>query len=98
MSFCDWDYVYQKFRDVAEKLEKSEHSLRRAMAEDVGKLADAMYAIEQFDDCNYGPGDEIEAIQTFLGHDWAQKQTRVLVEDAKKTIDELKGLIEVMDK
>jgi hypothetical protein len=71
MSGGSYDYVYGRIDDI--ELRNRETDPRRAAFQKLLKLvARAMHDIEWVDSCDYGPGDDhqaIDAVFSFLGAD-----------------------------
>lgn len=77
MSGGSYDYVYHRIEDAADEVDhrqKAEwHSdearaLRAWLAEHLRLVSKAMHDLEWVDSCDYGPGDEVEAIRAVLAH------------------------------
>jgi hypothetical protein len=68
MSGGSYDYAYQRVRDVADEIEERhpEEAKHLAFAAHLRLVATAMRAIEWVDSCDYGPGDDHEAIDAVL--------------------------------
>ena len=69
MSGGSYDYAYRRIEDLADSLRTHGTkcpSLRAAFAEHLRLVAKAAHAIEWVDSCDYGPGDEVEAIRAVL--------------------------------
>ena len=66
MSGGSWNYVYRHFEEAASSLLESKCPKRRAFGELVELCSRAMHDIEWVDSCDYGKGDEIEAIKKAL--------------------------------
>jgi hypothetical protein len=67
MSGGSYDYAYSKVQDMAERLAESKDPLRRAFADHLKLVADAMQNIEWVDSGDYISGDEIDPIKKVLG-------------------------------
>jgi hypothetical protein len=94
MSGGSMDYLYRRLKDVADELqEKSQTPLRRAFGKHLELVSGALHDIEWVDSCDYGGGDEIEAIEKALGKPSKEMQIEILKDDAKNLILELKKLI-----
>ena len=90
MSGGSWDYEYQRIEELADSLRQQQCPYRRAMAERVRLLAQAMHDIEWVDSCDWSKGEELKAIKAFLGEDHRQRAIEQVVEDGKRVIEKLK--------
>lgn len=61
MSGGSYDYLYCKVEEMADRIGNSPE--RQRFAEHMRRVAKAMHAIEWVDSCDWGKGDEIEAIR-----------------------------------
>ena len=92
MSGGSYDYICHRVDDVADNLLNQKSSLRRAFGAHLKDVAKALHDIEWVDSGDYGTGDELEAIKKALGKDYKQQQIEIMLDDARKLIDELKAL------
>lgn len=75
MSGSSYDYAYFRIGEVASDIRESAKSvddpdqkaLRLRFANHLDLVSRAMHDIEWVDSCDYGPGDEVEAIRKVLG-------------------------------
>lgn len=71
MSGGSWNYLHQDIEDAARRLVHGAHSScveeRVALGRLLEKVARAMHDIEWVDSCDYGKGDEREAILACVG-------------------------------
>ena len=75
MSGGSYDYAYWKIADLSESIRERAgewegspaHKLRLEFAYLLEKVAKAAHDIEWVDSCDYGPGDEVEALEAVLG-------------------------------
>ncbi len=93
MSGGSWDYVSNKFEDVADRLEGERCPLRKALAAKIRPIARAMHAIE-WNDSGDGHDGEQELIEAVLGLSAEKIILTSLIEDARKVRDELTVLLE----
>jgi hypothetical protein len=70
-----WDYVYRHVEDAAERMETearatmrpgSRPTLRAEFAAHLRLVAAALHDVEWVDSCDYGPGDDVDAIRACL--------------------------------
>jgi hypothetical protein len=95
MSGGSYDYAYTHVESMAARLgQKTETPLRRAFAQHLKWVADAMHAIEWVDSCDWSRGDEVEAVQKVLGTEASTLELRVLVDDARAARDALVQALE----
>lgn len=67
MSGGSYDYAYRYVDDFADKLERvAATKLHLDFVKHVRKVAKAMHDIEWVESCDYGEGDDIEAIKAVL--------------------------------
>lgn len=97
MSGGSWDYAFHRVNDTAERLATSKDPLRRAFAQHLLKVAQALHDIEWVDSGDYGPGDEHAAIKTALGKDHQAQELATVAEDARQLITQLQHLLIRMD-
>jgi hypothetical protein len=86
MSGGSYDYIFGKIADTAGQIVKRKDTpLRRAFAEHLKLVAEAMHAVEWVDSCNWCPGDEDEAIRKCLaeGAEYARKALQLAIADAE---------------
>lgn len=88
MSGGSWEYVYERFEDVAARLRSESDPRRRALGRVVAKMAKAMHDIEWVDSSDFGKGDEIAAIDAVIRHEDVLDE---LIEAAVKARDEFDG-------
>lgn len=94
MSGGSLDYVYLKVAEVANELRgKHNKPLYRAFANHLDKVSEALHDIEWVISCDYGEGQEDNAINKVLGVDCDSMVYAILREDALKLIAELEKLI-----
>lgn len=67
MSGGSWNYAYQTFEEVAERLSASENPHRRALGDLIAKLVPAMREVEWVDSNDSANGDEDAVILAALG-------------------------------
>ena len=91
MSGGSWDYFYSRAQDVAERLMSEPSPERRALGRNLALIAKAMHDIEWVDSCDYGPGDDKEAIIAALGgsRDAHAAVLSVMIEDAQRIVREM---------
>lgn len=92
MSGGSWDYFYTRCEDAASQLENDSSPLRRAFGAHLQLVAKAMHDIEWVDSSDMGYGDDREAMQDVLGASSEALEIKVLLDDGKKLINELKRL------
>lgn len=90
MSGGSYEYLYGRVEDAARQMvRRSATPARRAFAEHLVLVAKALHAVEWVDSCDWGPGDEDEAIKTVLGERADAAMFAVLVADARAAHDAL---------
>jgi PHP family Zn ribbon phosphoesterase len=94
MSGGSWDYVCYKFYDVAERLQRSQCSYRRALGKQVQTIGVAMKAIEWVDSSDCSPPHDTDAIKKALGQNGEKLVLEQLVEDAREIHQRLGEQIE----
>ena len=89
MSGGSYDYLYGRVRDMAGEI-RDQHTnpLRRAFAEHLRLVADAMHDIEWVDSSDYGPGDEDAAIRKVLSGGAELEAAIKMAEQAREMIDQ----------
>jgi len=91
MSGGSWEYEYARLEDLAQRLGDQRAAKRRALGRHISLIAKALHDIEWVDSGDYGPGDEVAAIDTVIKGTGLEKQ--VLCEDSKQLIKDLERLI-----
>jgi len=91
MSGGSWDYFYSRLEDVATRLidsniNQSEAVLRKALGVLLLKCSKALHDIEWVDSCDYGIGDEREALEAIFENPQNTKYS-VLLNMMKKMQD-----------
>jgi hypothetical protein len=71
MSGGSYDYAFSQLHDLASAIRShagasTDRELRLAFADLLDRCAKAAHAIEWVDSCDYGPGDEVSAINAAL--------------------------------
>jgi len=66
MSGGSWDYLCYKMEDAAKNLLTEKCIYRRSFGDWMRLAAKAMHDIEWVDSCDYGEGDELEAIKKIV--------------------------------
>jgi len=79
------DYLYSKVQDASFRVHTA---YRRAFAEHLKKVAKALHDIEWVDSCDFGEGDENDAIEACVTSGAVLAQ---LIKDAKKAKAELEA-------
>lgn len=69
MSGGSLDYLYSRVNDAADLIAYSGEPLRCAFAEHLRKVAKALHDIEWVMSCDYGPGDDADAIRACIAPD-----------------------------
>jgi len=90
MSGGSWDYVCYKIGEAADELVNAKDPLRRALGKKMKPFAQAMHDIEWVDSCDYGTGDDIQAIRDALGEDCDKLVMAELNDESKALIDLMK--------
>lgn len=67
MSGGAYDYAYQHITTLEQDLRVNEDPRRAAFKKILKLVSDAAMAVEWVDSCDYGPGDDYEAIDKLLG-------------------------------
>ena len=89
MSGGSYDYAFGRVDDMALSLrDKHSNPLRRAFAIHLALVAKAMHDIEWVDSCDYGPGDEDEAIRVVLSPGAELAAAVAMATEARKMLDE----------
>lgn len=94
MSGGSWDYSYGGLKDLSVKLLLESDPKRKALGRLVEKVANAMHDIEWVDSGDYGPGNEIAAIDIALGKDRDKLVLAEMLVQAVKIRDELNVILE----
>lgn len=94
MSGGSWDYFYSRLDEIALRLLHENHSsepeLRRALGRLLRKVVTALHDIEWVDSCDYGKGDEREALLAVF----EDRAPRVVLEDLSIAVDELRARVD----
>ncbi len=90
MSGGSFQYLYSKIEDAAQTLSADQNPTRKAFGKHLYLIAEAMHDIEWVDSCDYGPGDEMNAIMKCIDK---QDILLCLIEDGKNIIKEINELI-----
>lgn len=69
MSGGSWDYVYHHIQEAVDGLLHQSDPLRVALGRKLEPFVKALHDIEWVDSCDYGKGQECEAIMAALGTD-----------------------------
>lgn len=93
MSGGSWEYSYHKINEVADMLQEDGDILRRAFGNHMKLIAVAMHDIEWSDSGDIGKDDWRTPVEVVM-NDLSSTRIELLKVDARKLIDELKGLIE----
>ena len=88
MSGGSMNYLYGKIENDATFRENTPE--RRAFARHLKLVAKALHDIEWVDSCDYGPGDETEAILACIG---PGEVIRAALDDAVEARDSLQAII-----
>ncbi len=89
MSGGSMDYAYRQVEEAMERFDQRTPE-RRAFADHLKRVAEALKAIEWVDSGDYGPGDENEAIRACLAPGEALEAA---VRTAREAYDSLAGEI-----
>jgi hypothetical protein len=92
MSGGSWNYVCFQVQEAADRLFNEKDPLRRALAPKVKILAEALHKIELVDSGDSSPPKDSDAIKAFLGDKTDELIMEVLIDDARKLIEEMKKL------
>ena len=90
MSGGSWDYSFIRMEENALRLKSDEDPLRRAFGNKLLLFAKAMKNIEWVDSCDYGEGDDVEAIKAALGNNVEELVMAELIIDAQALIEQFK--------
>ena len=91
MSGGSMDYLFTKVDDVVIDLLADQRPLRRAFGAHLQLVAKALHDIEWVDSCDYGRGDEDEAIRRCLD---GGAELRETIRSAERVMDELVQALE----
>ena len=94
MSGGSWNYSYQRLDDIVYKMAGSLCPHRRALAKRLELVKEALHDIEWVDSNDYGPRDELPAIEAALGDNADEQVLAVLIEDAEKAAAALDKALE----
>jgi threonine dehydrogenase-like Zn-dependent dehydrogenase len=94
MSGGSWGYSFRYVMEAADRLKNSKCKKRKAFGDHLKLIANALHDIEWVDSCDYGPGDEIEAIMKVISK---KDVIKVTLDDAKETIKELQFLVKELE-
>lgn len=92
MSGGSWNYLCDKVDDAGGELCSSSDPLRRAFGRHLLLVGKALHDIEWVDSCDYGKGDEVEAIKAALPNA-EQEVLQETLDAAKKICGDLLRLI-----
>jgi hypothetical protein len=94
MSGGSWNYLYCKIDDAANNLCSEKSPLRRAFGEHMKLVAKAMHEIEWVDSGDCAHPRDYDAIKKVFEdlQSSDEREIRVLINDGKKIINELKKL------
>lgn len=97
MSGGSWDYVSDNIECVAHRLCNSDvntscYLLRRALGNQLLLIAEALHAIEWVDSCDWGNGDEREALEKCFDEPLKNVEVRMLLEEIERVQREVKKL------
>jgi hypothetical protein len=92
MSGGSYDYAFGKIEDLAGQI-RTTTPLRKAFRTHLLKVAKACHDIEWVDSCDYGAGDEDEAIRSCLGVDGPALVLAEAVAEAMRVKAELDAAI-----
>lgn len=101
MSGGSYDYAYGRVNDFATRLRELTASmpageakrLRRAFADHLVLVAEAMHDIEWVDSGDYGCGDEVEPLKKVLGR---ERALEAIVADAKRMESRLEAALKAL--
>ena len=90
MSGGSYDYAYAKINDLADQIESSgsRNPLRLAFAKHLRLCAEAAHDIEWVDSCDYGKGQEVEAIRKVVSPNEVLAPAIELAEQALRNLRE----------
>lgn len=92
MSGGSLHYAYSRVEDAAREVSRrAETPLHRAFCQHLMKVAKALHDLEWVWSCDYGPGDEVEAINACL-HEGATLEA--CIERANEVMKELQAELE----
>ena len=86
MSGGHYNYVYSQVESIHIDCKTP---LRRAFSRHLGLVAKALHDIEWVDSGDYGPGDEVKAIEACLSHSYAdslKEELNELIAEAKRVV------------
>jgi hypothetical protein len=68
MSGGSYNYIYTRLEDLANEIKNTETDYRRATLKQLLlRLSVAMHDVEWVDSCDFGPGDDHEALDALFG-------------------------------
>ena len=89
MSGGAYDYAYCKIEEFRFDLSKSANTPeRKAFVKLLERVTEAVQAIVG-NDSGDGDSEELELIKSAIGEGWRERVIEILIEDAKKLIEEL---------
>lgn len=92
MSGGSLNYAYSQVENIAyDLLSRSETNLHRSLAAHLMKCAKALHDVEWVLSCDYGPGDEVDAIRAVISRSDEVEQAK---ETARQLIAELNEIVE----
>lgn len=97
MSGGSWNYVYAQVQDVVDRLLHETKANRRALGRMLEKVPDALKDIEWVDSCDYGKGDEDEAIADALGENAKALILREEVAAAREVLGKLQAALDSVE-
>jgi hypothetical protein len=92
MSGGSYNYAYSKIEDLADEIIPTTQ-LRKAFKTHLKKVAKACHDIEWVDSCDYGTGDENEAILACLGSDVSRLVLEESIAELTRLHDELTSVL-----
>lgn len=93
MSGGSYDYAFSRVESFAHELRATDNPLRRAFRSHLLLVAKAMHDIEWVDSCDYGDGDENEAIRAALGSNADAAQMAEIAADLRRLVAEAEALM-----
>ena len=94
MSGGSYDYAFRRIDELADAIQATT-PLRRAFQQHLRDVAKAAHDIEWVDSCDYGKGDEDEAIQKVLGQNAPTLALREILTDLRKTAEQITETLDV---
>ena len=96
MSGGSWDYIYQSFEEVAQKLHNENDFKRKALGVIIQYIAKALYDIEWVDSGDYGFGMDEESIDIVLNFNSKQIMADLATKELENAIKQANTVLNLL--